>query len=464
MSKPAAATASSCQLHIGGFCAVLATAILLPSVTFAANPDPTLRRSDQVDVRRLGKVSEDERSVLRIEWRAGLAGVEETRSVQDMLDKLRRLESSISEVNRLIRNMPVQNPVVAAAVPVVTVVPAAAQVPATDGFDVRLMVANLAALALVTLWWFRRRKPVTRPETGPASAPENAPPDAASPPATPPVAGTLATAALAGTPPAETPPNVSSAATQLPIAVTPTKPADDAPRSAPGAAGTAPAAAPDPGPGPGPVKSAEPVATASFNPPDSKPSEAIAANEAMMIDFSLEEADPEVVARENARLLVPRAVSAPKPPQTPQETNVEPTLQLAEIMLSMGLEQGAAQTLIEYIEANPRHAVYHWLKLLGIYHSRGLQKEFVETAEKLRTHFNIQAEEWGKPAEAEAPALENFSRVSEHVQKTWAQPEECITYLRHLLEDNREGARAGFPQAVAEEILFLVEILKDGQA
>jgi hypothetical protein len=29
-------------------------------------------------------------------------------------------------------------------------------------------------------------------------------------------------------------------------------------------------------------------------------------------------------------------------------------MQLAEIMLSMGLEQGAAQALIEYTEANPR--------------------------------------------------------------------------------------------------------------
>ena len=186
----------------------------------------------------------------------------------------------------------------------------------------------------------------------------------------------------------------------------------------------------------------------------------------MVIDFSLEEADPEVVARENARLQAVPPVSASKPPETPAETetNVEPTLQLAEIMLSMGLEQGAAQALIEYIETHPRHAVYHWLKLLGIYRSRGLKKEFAETAEKLRTHFNIQAEEWSKPAGNQAPALENFSRVSEHVQKIWSQPEECITYLRHLLEDHREGARAGFPQSVAEEILFLIEILRQNQA
>jgi hypothetical protein len=142
---------------------------------------------------------------------------------------------------------------------------------------------------------------------------------------------------------------------------------------------------------------------------------------------------------------------------------VEPTLQLAEIMLSMGLEQGAAQALVEYTEANPRHAVYHMLKLLGIYRKRGLHEEFTATAEKLRKNFNIQAEDWGASGRDELSTLENFSRVAEHIQSIWTKPEECIPYLRHLLEDNRDGARAGFPQSVAEEILLLVEILKSAQ-
>jgi pilus assembly protein FimV len=47
------------------------------------------------------------------------------------------------------------------------------------------------------------------------------------------------------------------------------------------------------------------------------------------------------------------------------------------------------------------------------------------------------------------------------VQKIWTQTEECATYLRHLLEDNRDGERAGFPQSVAEEILLLIEVLKE---
>lgn len=460
MSKPAAATVISCQLHIGGFCAVLATLLLLPSATHAAELYPTLRRSDKVDVRRLGKVSEDERSVLRIEWRAGLAGVDEAHSVQDMLDRLRRLEAGISEVSLLIRNMPVRKPAAVAA-------PVAAEVPDTSELDWRLPLANITALVLVALWWFRRRKPVTPAETGPASAPEKILPRATSPKAPPQVAAPLAKAKqqvaaplarapLVSTLRADAPPAVPSVAMQLPVAVTPPQPDDKAPRSEPVAPGDGPRAAPE--------ATAEPVATASFDAPETKPPEKFSPNQTMISDFSLEEADPDVVARENAKLLAPPTIRAPKPVPPPQDVHVEPTLQLAEIMLSMGLEQGAAQALTEYIEANPRQAVYHWLKLLGIYRNRGLQKEFTETAEKLRTHFNIQAEEWIRADTSEPPTLEKFSRLSAQVQKIWSQPEECTTYLQHLLEDNREGARAGFPQAVAEEILFLIEILKAGPA
>jgi hypothetical protein len=183
-----------------------------------------------------------------------------------------------------------------------------------------------------------------------------------------------------------------------------------------------------------------------------------------VIDFLLEDADPNVVARENAKLKKLKITPPPEAPAAPQDTNVEPTLQLAEIMLSMGLEQGAAQALIEYTEANPRHAVYHWLKLLGIYRSKGLHEEFKETAEKLRQHFNIQAEDTATMGIGETPTLDDFPRVAQHVQEIWRQPEECLGYLQHLLEDNREGSRAGFPLAVAEEILWLIEILKADEA
>lgn len=207
-----------------------------------------------------------------------------------------------------------------------------------------------------------------------------------------------------------------------------------------------------------PVATAPTRVPARSGPPPPSPRPAA---ESTPIDFSLEEADPEAVARENARLekLPPAAPFADA--SQPSESNLEPNLELAEIMLSMGLEQSAARTLVEYAEAHPRDAVYHWLKLLGIYRQAGMRQDFTETAEKLRKNFNIQADDWEREGAGDSPTLEKFPRVAQHVQQIWVRRAECINYLQRLLEDNREGERAGFPQPVAEEMLLLVEILKE---
>lgn len=178
------------------------------------------------------------------------------------------------------------------------------------------------------------------------------------------------------------------------------------------------------------------------------------------VDFSLDDADPQLAARQQARIPVLRTKAAARVPERRQELTIEPTLQLAEIMLSMGLQQGAAQALIEYAEAHPRQAVYHWLKLLAIYRDAGLRKDFEETAAKLRKHFNIKAADPAAPGGDEAVTLESFPRVAQQIERIWVQPDQCMAYLRHLLQDNRDGERTGFPQAVAEELLLLIEVLK----
>ncbi|MCM2287944.1 MAG: hypothetical protein NDI67_02855 [Sulfuritalea sp.] len=404
----------------------------------AADNATILRRTEQLDLRRLGKVSEDERSVLRIEWRVGLSGVEEARSVQDMLDNLRRIEQTMVALSQLVRNIPAQQPVA-------TVATVAAQPAAPADHGTRLMLANIAAASLVALWWFRRRKSAEPAAAKAIAAPQpspfaSAPPLAAKPSPNPLSATTpdyaqaapVAHAAHAATIVENAPriePRLPTEAIPTVVAPTPIAPADVVPDAAPILASSAT---------PAPLPEVQ----------------------APTVDFSLDH-DPEGEARANARIPVARSKEGvTRVPEQRQAMDAEPTLQLAEIMLSMGLEQGAAQALVEYTEANPRHALHHWLKLLGIYRKRGLHKEFTEAAEKLRQNFNIQAEDWARQGSGEAPSLEKFSRVAEHVQKIWGQPAECIAYLRRLLEDNRDGERAGFPQSVAEEMLLLIEILK----
>ncbi len=434
MPTSVATLLSSCRKQIFLACTTLLALTLLPATgALGAETLPRLQRSEQVDVRRIGKVSEDERAVLRIEWRVGLNGVEETHRLQEIMDKLRRMESSMAAVSSLVRNMPVQKRGVEAVAP------------AEESYspDWRLMGANIAALALVAIWWFGRRK--SRRAVAAMAATGKAAETARLEPGVPNEARStsapVAKAAIAVVPTVEPSPMPSLADVMEPAAGTidTAAQAPAAPAAVPPAVSSAPSAEPSQTMQPAPVEDPAP----------------------QIVDFSLEEAtDPEPEPAPIARISPPPPATSP-PPAAPEKT-VEPTLQLAEIMLSMGLEQGAAQALIEYTEANPRHALHHWLKLLGIYRKRGLHQEFMAAAEKLRKNFNIQAEYLVKPRKGAMPTLEEFTRVAEHVQKIWGRPEECIDYLRRLLEDNRGGERAGFPQSVAEEMLLLVDILKEG--
>lgn len=133
-------------------------------------------------------------------------------------------------------------------------------------------------------------------------------------------------------------------------------------------------------------------------------------------------------------------------------------LELADIMLSMGLGQGAAQTLTEQIRNEPKQALRHWLKLLEVYRRNGQQAEFERSAEELRLHFNVKPEDWhARPGSQHS--VEDYPHIASRLVELWAKPA-CLVYLKNLLADNRGGARSGFPQSVAEELLMLTAILR----
>ena len=440
-----AVSVSGCRKHSGWFCPALSAVILLASSVAAANTtEPALRRSEELDIRRLGRVSDDERSALRVAWRAAQTGAEEVRSVQDMLDSLRRMEATVSEIGRLVRDMPA---------PASFFAPVTVQAPEPAEPRTLWPLAVGALLALLAIWWFRRRASVPQPwvvatpatpataagdpgasalEASPAAAPWVGPLDAAVEADSKPPPGLPRRAEPANGEHRETPPSESYLSTVIiePPPAAPAATEADLERT---------------------VSLAAAKIGATVAPPAAR---------AATVDFSLENATPEAAARANARVPVPRTNAQPRVPERRQELHVEPTLQLAEIMLSMGLQQGAAKALVEYVEAHPREAVYHWLKLLGIYRDGGRHNDFKETAAKLRKHFNIHAQESPSPDGTEAPTLESFPRVAQQVQQTWPRPDECIAYLQHLLKDNRDGERTGFPQSVAEEFLLLIEVLK----
>lgn len=139
-------------------------------------------------------------------------------------------------------------------------------------------------------------------------------------------------------------------------------------------------------------------------------------------------------------------------------------LELAEIMLSFGRVQGAAQTLADYIDANPKQAVRPWLRLLEVYREAGMRDEFESLAHRLNKTFNIAVMAWEqKPRRRDADSLERYPHVVSRLIEIWNTPA-CLDYLRHLVHDNRSGTRTGFSAEEIQEILLLTGIQEENAA
>ena len=131
-------------------------------------------------------------------------------------------------------------------------------------------------------------------------------------------------------------------------------------------------------------------------------------------------------------------------------------------MMSFGRVQGAAETLAEFVRSNPREAVAPWLKLLEVYRAAGLRAEFETIAGELNKTFNVITVGWSnyESLRDARASLEDLPHISETIQKSWGTSV-CQRYLQHLLHDNRDGTRQGFPISTVDEILTLSAILED---
>ena len=137
-------------------------------------------------------------------------------------------------------------------------------------------------------------------------------------------------------------------------------------------------------------------------------------------------------------------------------------LELAEIMMSFGRTQGAAETLADYIRNNPRQAVKPWLKLLEVYHVAGMRAEFEALTRQLNKTFNVKMISWSdfKTIRGGADTVEQIPHVVQRLQDLWGT-QEAQAYIHQILRDNRNGTRQGFPLTVVEELLLLLAILDD---
>ena len=144
-------------------------------------------------------------------------------------------------------------------------------------------------------------------------------------------------------------------------------------------------------------------------------------------------------------------------------TDGDLSLDLADIMMSMGLTDRAEETLRESIAEYPKQSLAHRLKLISLYRRTGQKEKFLEAAQAMQAEFNVAAPIWSVEPEPTAnirqPSLEDYPHVMQQISRLWPQPA-CGDYLDKLLGDNRQGTRTGFNLAIAEEILFLLSLLR----
>lgn len=145
-----------------------------------------------------------------------------------------------------------------------------------------------------------------------------------------------------------------------------------------------------------------------------------------------------------------------------QSEEHQSAVELADIMMSFGRLHGAAETLSEFIQSNPKQAVTPWLKLLEVYRAAGLRAEFDAMAKEFNKTFNVITVTWDNydDLRMNAVSVEHMPHIIAPIEQNW-RTRECQVYLQRLLRDNRAGTRMGFPFSVIDDILMLSAVLEE---
>lgn len=169
--------------------------------------------------------------------------------------------------------------------------------------------------------------------------------------------------------------------------------------------------------------------------------------------------------------LLETITGTPSAPPTPEVRELKEfsddhaVLALAEVMLSYGRLQGAAETLAEHVREHSPDNILPWSMLLDLYRRGGMRQEFEVLAKTIHDKFNVQIAGWDS---AETPisglrSLEEYPRILHRVAEIWGTPA-CLDYLYDLVHDTRAGQRHGFPLEVVEELTLLILVQEDAYA
>lgn len=140
---------------------------------------------------------------------------------------------------------------------------------------------------------------------------------------------------------------------------------------------------------------------------------------------------------------------------------IESVVDQARLFVSMDRADEAITLLLSYIETQPKGSVRPWVYLLDIYRSQNKKDEYAELAKRFHHTFNVMRPQWEETQAAMvvATSLEEFPHIISQLVAAWTA-DEATQYLEQLLDDNRDGERAGFTLEVIQEIMLLQGILE----
>lgn len=394
--------------------------MLLATVGADASSEPGLRLARTLSEPHPATADEAERALLRTEWLAKRTGADEQDIVGDIIARITRMDRAVADIQLAIQSWPTQ-PGPSPRGPADT---ASRDVDdkADDGFVLPMALKIAAMLLLIgAAWLYTRRAAYFRTQRRRLAAAAVAAETVTLPP--PAIAGDPPAAAVLAPGPAE-----RRSARLI--------------RAANKAGAGEPVRPEPPAPAVSGLSVSEPVAPAPAGAVPSAPEPAAPA-----------------IAPPPAMSAVPAGIAG-FGRHAPIASSGAQALELADIMLSMGLVHGAAQALTDQIRDNPRLALYHWLKLLDVYQRSGMRADFEHAATELRQYFNVQAEDWQAGSAGDYHSISDFPHLVGRLQALWPTPD-CAAFLTELIEDTRGGTRSGFPQQIAEEILLLQRVLEE---
>lgn len=147
-----------------------------------------------------------------------------------------------------------------------------------------------------------------------------------------------------------------------------------------------------------------------------------------------------------------------------EEHDSESIVREAKMLMAQGSPNDAMEHLKWAVRAKSKAGINVWLYLLEVLRQQNLKLDFEKFAFEMHQNFNVMTPLWEQRTVpmVVAQSLEDFPYIIKFLTGKWPN-EKIIPYLEKLIQDNRDGERSGFSQAVIEEILLLIVVLKARQ-